>query len=282
MILGGFNEKKLTKYKFFKILELVSGSYGYRLFLNYINFQEKLMKKILAFAVAAVVAVAMASADPLIVGHGYFGVGLGSTVTNPDGTALYSGSESCKWEFASNLDLGVGVGLNIPFGGYFGVQPGVDFCVNNVGYSYHRATSLESTTVERTYSYLSLDVPILLTAKLNKFNFALGPYVSFVLGDNITDSNKISETVGGSSWAQDHTGDRADKVLHSWGSVGLAVGIGYEQRLGMGMLVIGGRYMLDFIPIEIQHVESGNRVTDYKFNRRELAIDVGYKIPLSF
>ena len=187
------------------------------------------------------------------------------------------------WEFASNLDLGVGVGLNIPFGGYFGVQPGVDFCVNNVGYT--NTTTLLSTTTKttHTYSYLSLDIPVLLTAKVNKFNFALGPYVSFVLGDNITDSNKISETVGSSTYTQNHTGDSADKVLHSWGSVGLAVGIGYEQRLGMGMLVIGGRYMLDFIPIEVQHTNSsGDRVTDFKFNRRELAIDVGYKIPLSF
>ena len=237
------------------------------------------MKKILAFAVAAVAAVAMASADPLIVGHGYFGVGLGSTVTNADGSKLAGAND---WEFASNLDLGVGVGLNIPFGGYFGVQPGVDFCVNNVGYTNTVTTDLivhTTTKTTHTYSYLSLDIPVLLTAKVNKFNFALGPYVSFVLGEKLTEPRKTVVTGGSGSG----TTETKYEHLHSWGSVGLAVGMGYEQRLGMGMLVIGGRYMLDFIPIEIQHTNSsGDRVTDYKFNRRELAIDVGYKIPLSF
>ena len=251
------------------------------------------MKKILAFVAVAVTAVAMASADPLLVGHGYFGVGLGSTVADSEGKALGSPNNTgdYKWAFGSNLDFGAGIGVNIPFGGYFGIQPGVDFYVNNVGYSYDNETTILSTTTkthtDKTYSYLSIDIPVLFTIKINKFNFAVGPYVSIPLGGQLTDADKTTTTttVGSitNTSTDDHTGDNAIKRDHSWGSIGLSLGMGYEQRIGMGWLVIGGRYMLDFVPIQVQHKNSeGTPVTDFQFNRRALAVDVAYKIPLSF
>ena len=131
------------------------------------------MKKILAFVAVAVTAVAMASADPLLVGHGYFGVGLGSTVTDhTPPAATLSGAEK-TWNFGSNLDFGAGIGVNIPFGGNFGIQPGVDFYVNNLG--YHAKYTLLSQTWEQdfTFSYMSLDIPILFTIKINKFNLVM-------------------------------------------------------------------------------------------------------------
>lgn len=237
------------------------------------------MKKIIALAVAAVAAVAVASADPILVGHGYFGVGLGSTVTDKDGNAVDIPviSEKNSWSFGSNLDFGAGIGINIPFGGYFGFQPGVDFYVNNVG--YHTDYKVGETVVynvDYTFNYLSLDIPLLFTAKVNKWNFALGPYVSIPLGD-------VADTTKGTvaSYSKDNT-ENPDKLAHSWGSVGLEVGVGYEQRMGMGRLVIGGNYMLDFIPIEVGTKSEGKLVAANKFTRRALKIDVTYKLPLSF
>ena len=55
-------------------------------------------------------------------------------------------------------------------------------------------------------------------------------------------------------------------------------GVGYEERLGLGRLVFGARYMLDFMPLEANI--SGTR--DELFTRRGLEIDIGYKVPLTF
>ena len=227
--------------------------------------REKNMKKILALAAVAVTAVALASADPLFVGHAYFGVGLGSQVTQSNGDPMGKGtliddSKSYSWNFGSNLDFGAGVAINIPFGDYFGFQPGVDFYVNNVGYHYENNVKNDTT-----FTYLSLDIPLLLTAKINKWNFSIGPYVSIPLGP-------VSATVSTSS----------DKFEgnHSWGSIGAVVGVGYEQRIGLGRLVIGGRYMHDFMPIDVKSRNTDTTV--YKLYRGALAVDVAYKIPLSF
>lgn len=225
------------------------------------------MKKILTLIAVSVASIALAVADPIIVGHGYFGVGLGSTVTDSNGDKI----EDAKWDFASNLDFGGGIGVNIPFGGYFGIQPGVDFYVNNVGCKGSTTVGDTTITSELKFNYLSLDIPVLFTVKLDKWNFALGPYVSIPLG-NI----KRSATINPDPFNMSGTSERS----HSWGSVGISVGAGYEQRLGMGRLVCGLRYMIDLIPIEVKS-GSGDSVSN-KFNRGALAVDLGYKLPLSF
>lgn len=231
------------------------------------------MKKILTLIAVSVASIALAVADPIIVGHGYFGVGLGSTVTDSNGDKI----SNAKWNFASNLDFGGGIGVNIPFGGYFGIQPGVDFYVNNVGYTQSSSWSVGalsySSTTNVKLNYLSLDIPVLFTVKLDKFNFALGPYVSIPLGD-IKSTVDATTTVSGTTTPSNDS----HNLQHSWGSVGITVGAGYEQRLGMGRLVCGLRYMIDIIPIEIKE---GDTVRS-KFNRGALAVDLGYKLPLSF
>lgn len=223
------------------------------------------MKKILALAAVAVTAVALASADPLFVGHAYFGVGLGSAVQNWNSdNNTRSDKPNTAWNFGSNLDFGAGVAINIPFGDYFGFQPGVDFYVNNVGYHFEDAHY--NTKYDRTYTYLSLDIPLLLTAKINKWNFSIGPYVSIPLG------GKVSHL--------DSDNTNSVEYKHSWGSVGALVGVGYEQRIGLGRLVIGGRYMHDFVAIDVNDKDTGS--TGAKLWRGALAVDVAYKIPISF
>ena len=82
------------------------------------------MKKILTFIVATVASVAIASADIILLPHVYGGLGLGTT----EGKDVKDYMETKATSFL----LGAGVGLNIPFGGYFGIQPGVDFYYNTI------------------------------------------------------------------------------------------------------------------------------------------------------
>lgn len=225
------------------------------------------MKKIMALVAVAVAAVAMASADPVLIGHGYWGSGLGTAVRDADGDKI----PDTKWNFASNMEFGAGLAVNIPFGGYFGVQPGVDFYVNNVGFN----TKDSFMDVDFTFSYMSIDIPVLFTVKLNKWNFAVGPYVSIPVGDVVCAAKANNDAGKLVAAGMDDT-----KYNHSWGSVGALISVGYEQRLGMGMLTYGARYMHDFMPITITEKNTDNKYG--KSWRGSLAVDIGYKVPLSF
>ncbi len=216
------------------------------------------MKKIFALAAVALVSVALAAADPVLIGHGYLGLGaLGSTVENkPDGSNEFKA-------FGDNLDFGGGIDVNIPFGGYFGVQPGVDFYVNNLASG--------NGSYKAGVNYVTLDVPVLFTVKYKKFNFFVGPYFSFALGQM-------------TAWQSRNDGsDRKPDYHYDFNNIfniGLSVGLTYEQRLGMGFLTYGARYMLDFLPVEAKY--ANNSKSFAIGTRRGLVFDIGYKIPLSF
>ena len=207
------------------------------------------MKKLIALIAVAVTAVAVAAADPLIVIHGLVNFNaLGTSFKDaPDSASAFDA-------FGDNISIGGGVGVNIPFGGYFGVQPGVDVYGNRVG--------LKDGDDVMTRSYVSLDIPVLFTAKVEKWNFQLGPYLSIPLGDM--------------TWK--YNGDGTDLDVTSNVIFGLVAGIGYEERLGLGRIVFGARYMLDFMPVEVEFMGTKQEI----FTRRGLEIDIGYKVPLTF
>ena len=215
------------------------------------------MKKLIALIAVAVTAVAVAAADPLIVIHGFVNFNALGTSFNDD---VYPSDASTFGAFGDNISAGGGVGVNIPFGGYFGVQPGIDIYANRVGFKSSELFS--GTEVVYATNYVSLDIPVLFTAKLEKWNFQLGPYVSIPLGDMSADIK-----YDGGSLSND--GDIDSNVIF-----GLVAGVGYEERLGLGRIVFGARYMLDFMPIEVE----GTKI----FTRRGLEIDIGYKVPLTF
>lgn len=209
------------------------------------------MKKLIALIAVAVTAVAVAAADPLIVIHGF--VNLNALGTSWEHA---SDNDSAFGAFGDNVSIGGGVGVNIPFAGYFGVQPGVDIYGNRVG------TKNSDTGVVNSGSYVSLDIPLLFTAKVEKWNFQIGPYVSIPLGDY-----KLTTKTGSNE-------NSDDKDITSGALVGMLVGVGYEERLGLGRLVFGARYMLDFMKLEVEDIDM--------LTRRGLEIDIGYKVPLTF
>ena len=120
------------------------------------------MKKILSLVAVAVASIALASADPILFAHGFAGWNLGSD--------YHTTSDNTTHPFGTNVDVGAGLALNIPFGGYFGVQPGVDFYFNQFGSKSTNSVTVlgvTTTTVGESGSYyLSLDIPLLLTAKI--------------------------------------------------------------------------------------------------------------------
>lgn len=229
------------------------------------------MKKLITFLAVSITAIAVAAADPIIVGHGFVNFNaLGTSFENlspVDVTSLTPIDEVDSFgAFGSNISAGGGVGVNIPFAGYFGVQPEVDLYVNRVGYKYDSV--LYGSDAVASFNYLSLDIPVLFTAKVEKWNFKVGPYVSIPLGNlKITHSNSS-------------TNYSDDRKITSNAIFGMLAGIGYEERLGMGRIVFGVNYMLDFTPpVTIRNGSSD----DYRlFTRRGLMIDIGYKVPLSF
>ena len=50
----------------------------------------------------------------------------------------------------------------------------------------------------------------------------------------------------------------------------------------MGRIVFGGRYMLDFLDNFVDDPDNFSGKSEFKFTRRSLLIDIGYKLPLSF
>ena len=229
------------------------------------------MKKILALVAVAVASVALAAADPILFVHGFAGWNAGAShlydTTNEQAIGPYTYTKSRP--FANNLDFGGGVAINIPFGGYFGVQPGLDFYFNQFGTKYTHTVLNTTTSNTYAYSYMSLDIPLLLTIKYKKFNFALGPNFSIPVGDlKVSKNDGDATSVSGS-------------INHF--IFGLQFGAGYEERLGMARLIGSVRYLLDLTPALSVTTTDSNGEHNYKyFTRRGLFLDIGAKIPLSF
>lgn len=214
------------------------------------------MKKILAFITAVAASVAIASADIILLPHVYGGLGLGTT----EGKDAKDFMETT----ATSWLLGAGLGLNIPFGGYFGIQPGVDFYYNTIN------AEAKVGSADGSASYASLDIPLIFTVKYNKFNFGIGPYLSIPVGKLSYDGDLFKDE--GVSWK--------DRDIATAVNFGLSFEAGYEERLGLGRCLIFVRYMLDFLPTEIEGAAGED---DAKiFTRRGLLLDLGYKLPLSF
>ncbi len=241
---------------------------------------KKITKIALSMVAAAVASVSVATAAPILLPHVYSGLtNLGSSYANdfkPESRPI-----------GNNLMAGAGLELNIPFGGNFGVQTGVNYFYNNIGYKDSSKTTVGITTwsseSDYTSSYSSIDIPVFLTLKYNKFNFELGPYLSIPVG-KLDEKYKSTKTVNSTTTNSEGSNDYN---LKPGVNFGLAFGGGYEERMGLGRLLVGARYMLDFTPVSTR-TTSTNRdgttsTTDTElFTRRGLLIDVGFKIPLSF
>lgn len=245
------------------------------------------MKKIVALAAVAVAAISLASAkgfSPVVGVHGFGGENLGTTFADKvdENTKEYL-------PLMENIDFGAGAFVNITLDGNFGIQPEVNFMVNNVSrktdskITVGNSVLLDTTTIT-SLSYYSLDIPVLLTYRYNKFNFAIGPYVSIPLNREYPYSTKTTNNKNGDTTTHNYTAT-GEAAISNAVIFGMTAGLDYEQRMGLGRLIYGARYNLDFTPVKYTTSSTdtdGNKVyTDHNmFTRRFLSVDVGYKLAL--
>ncbi len=191
-------------------------------------------------------------------------VGLRGVLSMNAGT---SASEELPREYQNKLLVGGGAAL---FGKYnftptFGLQAELSIIGNN-GLKYEidfYDDMYGYVTGSMTYSYTSLDIPVLLSFDVisrERFCFTLfaGPYISFP-------TSKLKVSVEEGSVSGTDQGDIDSAVIF-----GLTGGVSSAFSLGKGAIIADIRYNLDFIPINVENTNL--------FTRRFLAISAGYQL----
>lgn len=234
------------------------------------------MKK--SIAVAALLAIALSSVSAKGAGvlagvHGFFGEGWGNEWAKDQ-----SVSDSATNPFQNNMQYGGGAFANIVLSGPIGIQPEVNFMVNNAG-NYVTTTPVSTIKIETTtaFKYNSVDIPVFLTLNYKKLNFLVGPYISIPVS-KLTETDSQKTTVLGTSSETDN--DPTEYDISSTPIFGMAFGANYSERMGGMYLVFGARYMFDFTPVQYK-VTNGDTTTKYDvYTRRGLTLDAGLKIVL--
>src|SRR5574344_719771 len=234
------------------------------------------MKKTIAIISVLVAALSLASAKSLgfTAGiHGFIGEGWGKSWD----TETVSSDAKYTDDFAGNMLFGGGLFVNFPLGGTVGIQPEVNFMANSAEYTTSGTGSLfgqsGTLTKKTTYSYNSIDIPVFLSVKYNKFNFLVGPYISLPV-TQVKDSwtKTLDYTILGS------TGTKNDSDSSSYDVTSKTLfGLEYAQRMCGMYLMYGARYMLDFTPVTAQIDDD---TTQKLFTRRALLVDLGLRIAL--
>ncbi|MDR3171102.1 MAG: penicillin-binding protein activator LpoB [Treponema sp.] len=144
---------------------------------------------------------------------------------------------------------------------YFGVH-GVSAPIGLVfeGNLKINSISIEDTSGNYDFSYMSLDIPVLVRLGIGGINLFAGPYMSIPLGDL-----KDGET--------NYT---LSKPLGFMSSLGILGGLSVGFRLGLGYLTIQGRYMFDFNEIGVEPLQGDGDPTKL-FRRHGLNATIGYE-----
>lgn len=161
---------------------------------------------------------------------------------------------------------GFGAGLyarwDLPIVPFLGIQSGLDFYAGN-GIKFGGEIAGEKSSL--TYSYNTLDIPVLVTFRLPlglvKTTLYAGPNFSFPVG-----KVKVSATGAGA----EADGDASD--MDSTMVFGMQAGIDTSLGLGPLDLVVGLRYINDFTNTKIKISESVSK--DF-LTRRNLILSLG-------
>lgn len=225
------------------------------------------MKKTIAIVAVLAAALSFASAKSYSFtfgAHGFFGEGWGKSWSDDkanDLTTLKNNGATVANPFEKNMLYGGGAFVNLPINGTVGVQPEVNYMVNNAGVTVTKS----NLTTTHTVTYNSIDIPVLLTYKAQKFTFLVGPYISIPVSKlNITD---VIPVIG----SQPDSKEISTKPIF-----GMAFGANVAERMGGQYLILGARYMLDFSGIG--YTDSNN--VEYEFTRRGLTLDAGIRFAL--
>lgn len=161
---------------------------------------------------------------------------------------------------------GFGAGLyarwDLPIVPFLGIQSGLDFYAGN-GIKFGEEIAGEKLSL--TYSYNTLDIPVLVTFRLPlglvKTTLYAGPNFSFPVGKVKVSATGLGSETDGKAFDMDST-----MVF------GMQAGIDTSLGLGPLDLVLGLRYINDFANTRIKYTDS---TSDDFLTRRNLILSLG-------
>ena len=228
------------------------------------------MKKIIALVAAATLAVGMVCAQVGVsVGaKGTFGMNLGSQLDRELKDSMGTGMD-IKDVFMVNGGGQVYGRYNMPFHAPLGVQLGFGVTANN---GAGLEAEQQGVKVKVSFSYLSLDIPLLIT-----YDIAAGPVVIMpFVGPNF--SIPVGEPKAGME--VEMNGTKMDMSDSSGMSVtgfvpGIVAGVAVGLPLGPGALMFDLSYVNDFTPVKAKQegIDDQNLLIRRNFN-----ISLGYEL----
>ncbi len=218
------------------------------------------MKKIIAMAVVAAVAVSMVCAQITVGAKGTFGMNLGSklAVELPD---------DAKNAFMVNGGGSIYGRYNLPFLPALGVQLEFGLTANNGAGMKVEMLGVEMTT---TASYLSLDFPLLVTYDIPVGSIMITPMVGMNFSVPVG-SPKMTVTVDG-----EKESGQADGMKVTGFIPGIVAGVEVGIPAGPGSVTAGLSYVNDFTPVKVKY--DGVDEKDDLLTRRNFNISLGYAL----
>ena len=218
------------------------------------------MKKIIAMAVVAAVAVSMVCAQITVGAKGTFGMNLGSKL---DGEL----PDDAKNAFMVNGGGSIYGRFNMPFLPALGVQLEFGLTANNGAGMKYEYAGIEMT---QTYSYLSLDFPLLVTYDIPVGSIMITPMVGMNFSVPVG-SPKVTTTVDGEKESETMDGVKVTGFIP-----GIVAGVEVGIPAGPGSVTAGLSYVNDFTPVKMK-AEEGDEKVDL-LTRRNFNISLGYAL----
>ena len=184
--------------------------------------------------------------------RGSFGLGIGNQVSN------------VVADLSKNVSFGGAIFANFPFSkSKVGIQPELNLYNNLLGGKEVVNSTEKSQTMKG--SYLSLDIPLLITytIKSGRMRFVpeVGPYFSIPLGEF--------------KYGGDYS-SKNDSAIATIPIFGVAFGIAWTVQAGAGSLVADARYLSDITTLGVKESNSYWNVS----KRGSLNFSLGYLIDL--
>ncbi len=216
----------------------------------------------ISFAVAAVAAVSLATAEITVGARGIFGIGLGTTLSDK---IEDSGNDL---DLGGTLSVGGTAFVKIPIVASLVVQPELGFTYNMVGMKTDMKVDGYDAKVTMGCSYNAIDIPVLVGWDFKvgdnlTVTPLLGPKISIPIGRLAIETEA---SVGNVSVKESKDYDIDSPVLFS-----IVVGAGVAYKVGPGAIVGDLRYNIGVSSLKMK--EDSDVATP-----RGLQLSVGYQI----
>lgn len=180
----------------------------------------------------------------------------------------------------ANIPLGGGLWINFPLVQGLCIQPEVNYMYNLGQVNYDEYKVLGVSTGRKgneTRAYSSIDLGCMFTYKIESINIVAGPTVSFPISDMVS-NYKMTKISDGSEVQQDPTTTAIDTLA----TFGFQAGANTNVRFGLGQIVAGARFMMDFTPTQHFNKNSNGEVTSKEtlYKRMGVIAEVGYRFAL--